>query len=482
MSHITSESSCLFIINYFFKKNSVLVFNMDSNDWWLVSLSLSFIILAFQVYGLYYFKSIRHLLIVQKRYPNLVILEAIACIIHCSIMVPLRSYEVMQATNFGFSASGTQSIYTVGLAIPLLTFYFVPNLELSRLWLMSFHLHYLQHSKNEKWQSQIDRNAAINDWYIANKNTFGNPKFVIKRSMIYYIVSTSIISITFVSFPQHHRLFFVTRLINGTLGGIPVFIALYIYWKCPKHIESNDNFLFHYEFKATILIYLMLVVIYVISSLFRFLEPKHMWGISIWLIWLIVVFPSLLSSLWIPKKILSTETWGKQNKFNEMLEIDETKSITQRFQETLLNETNFEPFIHWMYREFSSEVILCFIELVQFKEFLIKRVEETSQEQIECEYSFYENMPKSSIVFNEEKNIEHDEEYKTIAHKLYIKYIQMYSEHEINISSLLRQRYQALEAGNWNVDIREMVNVFDRVIEEMFVFIRESYGRFEAAM
>ena len=328
---------------------------------------------------------------------------------------------------------------------------------------MAFELHYLKSSKNEKWKSQIDHNVANKNWYIMNKNKYGKPKYAITRWMMYWFVSSLIISIFYLAFPKHHSLFIVARSINFTLGSVPLLILIYIYSKCPKHIESNDNFLFHYEFKATISIYLAIGVVYVVISICNLLKLELI-EFSGCFIWFMTVFPSLLSTLWIPKKILSTETWGKQNRYKAMIEIDETKSRTQRFKEILLNEEKFESFIHWMYREFSSEVILCFIEFVQFKHYLSKLIEEESQEQIECTFRFYENIPKSSIIFNEKNkrnrnklgNIEYDDiasetkngsfqikvedrfdaEHKYIAHKLYLKYIQTYAENEINISTV----------------------------------------------
>ena len=84
---------------------------------------------------------------------------------------------------------------------------------------------------------------------------------------------------------------------------------------------------------------------------------------------------------------------------------------------------------------------------------------------------------------SDEANIECQtiEETKIIAHKLYHKYIEIESEFELNISATLRQRYDTLDNDNWNMEIHEMVKVFDDIIDEMFLLMLQSHFRFEAS-
>ena len=156
--------------------------------------------------------------------------------------------------------------------------------------------------------------------------------------------------------------------------------------------------------------------------------------------------------------------------------VNHTVSDKKQLQMILSNEPKFELFILWMYREFSHETILSFIELVQYKLFCIEIVKQKHNEQLECQYKFYENMPKSSIVYAMEKA----NKYEFMAQKLYAKYIQEFSEFEVNISGLLRDKYQRLDENNWNLEIKEMVTVFDEVIDEMYYLMIQSFARFKS--
>ena len=45
----------------------------------------------------------------------------------------------------------------------------------------------------------------------------------------------------------------------------------------------------------------------------------------------------------------------------------------------------------------------------------------------------------------------------------------------------MRTQYLRMDENNWEMDLKQMVNVFDPVIQEMFGFLRASYIRFECA-
>ena len=200
--------------------------------------------------------------------------------------------------------------------------------------------------------------------------------------------------------------------------------------------------------------------------------------------------PSLLSTLIMPRKILKTEAWGKHRVNSESVvgnTNDVQISVTDKLRSTLSDEQKFEQFVQWMYGEFSSETILAFIELVQFKEFMMNEIK---NEGVECKWRFYENIPKSSIISSlKTKEIaqtgvenQRDNEYRKIAHRLYAKYIKIGTELEVNISALLRDKYEDLDDNNWQIEINELHNTFDEVIEEMFMLMLQSFVRFESSL
>eukprot|EP01084_Bolivina_argentea_P137312 241823_1 len=124
---------------------------------WIVIVAIAYILAFIQIYGCYHFKSIQSLLIIQKRYPQLVLIESYVVIVYLTISVPFWTNSNYKATNFGLSPS-QYSIFEVITAHWMVTpvYHFILIIELSRLWLVSYNLHYLHSSKNQQWKSQID--------------------------------------------------------------------------------------------------------------------------------------------------------------------------------------------------------------------------------------------------------------------------------------------------------------------------------------
>merc|ERR1719361_1240756 len=80
-------------------------------------------------------------------------------------------------------------------------------------------------------------------------------------------------------------------------------------------------------------------------------------------------------------------------------------TLTNKLKKTLQDEVEFEAFMDWMYREFSSEVMLSVIELAQFKQYLKEYVQSASNpfdlpaDRVKT-IRFYPSMPQSSIIHN----------------------------------------------------------------------------------
>ena len=155
-----------------------------------------------QIYGLYRFMSIQILLIIKKRYPKLVIAEGICAILVLLLLNPLHANLMANATNFGIHRHIFHYIeIAASIAIPPAA-YLVANLEAMRLWLIYFRLNYLKH--NEKWKSIIDNTHTEKDWFIRKKNTYGNPKYILPRMMIYYLFSVTVATAAWVLFHENN--------------------------------------------------------------------------------------------------------------------------------------------------------------------------------------------------------------------------------------------------------------------------------------
>ena len=226
--------------------------------------------------------------------------------------------------------------------------------------------------------------------------------------------------------------------------------------------------------------------------------------------------PSFLSTLWVPRRVKSMPQWNGGRHLVMRLEMEHSSGDFRRtLRGILIDEQKCEAFIDWMYQEFSSEVILSFLEFVQFRKFVKEAIGDTDGSDISAEpdrYDFmlYDGMPQSTIVYD---SFQFDQvtsptrspsnavdiaympsdtvagtspsedplrRCKRIAHLFFKKYIEYKSEQEINISGRLRYQYFNLEQSRYDgMNLNQFVTLYDEVIAEMMKYQSQSYQRFQ---
>lgn len=181
-----------------------------------------------------------------------------------------------------------------------------------------------------------------------------------------------------------------------------------------------------------------------------------------------------------------------------------TKGVarTTKLMKVLQSEDQFEDFMQWMSREFSSEVLLSVIEFSQFKTYLMQYDKREDDEQILKGIKFYRKMPRSFIVHNgvdsesditaieadgngqetRRGTINEAERIRVIgiAAALYVKYLDRRAELELNVSYSLRCRWEELHFRNYpKEDIGRLIDVVDKVIIENLNYVKQSFIRFD---
>ena len=502
--------------------------------------AISYITGCLQVYGLYLFKRNERLLIIQKRYPQLVMMESVACIIGLFVTSPLDYNTDIHAVTLS-SSEMNQIIRYFGIVILSFTNYFIVIIESLRLWLISYDLHYLSSSKNQQWKSQIDISYADKDWYLRNRGKWGSKQYIGKYAAIYFLVCSTTQAIVHVAIECSNRsIMWVYHCTNSAFSLPALFTVFYVYFKTPKQLQ--DEFLFQYEFKRTMIIWATGFVFYAVSF---WMEHIGYLRLSLTLTSLVTICslysPALLSTVWIPSKIRSMNAWNGKHKMMRLKQSKTTKkqrgkqpvNYLKKLRQTLNDEAKFQTFIDWMHREFSSEVILSFVEFIQFKQWLKEEIRKpggmaVSRSADKFDYKFYHKMPRSSIVYDEldekmeitpspkatspkatkegvdapvvsetaslskqrdvyvmnvvleiSEDIDTLSRAKRIAHLLFKKYIKDRAEYEINISGVQRDRYTQLNRSKYaGLDLLQFVGLFDELIGEMLMYINHSFFRF----
>ena len=486
---------------------------------------MSVVIYIILMIGNLQFKEIMPLIIVKKRYPRIVLLESMLSIIVMFFYIPLYAAVIFQLQIL--------SKYQKYITFAAFSFYPICHgiilCEVCRLWLICYDLNYSYSSKNSVWKSQINQKFDSKNWWLKNRNSFGNYEYITKRGFIYAMCT----GVTSMILYQMYGLQQWNHIIDLSLYTIPLIFLLYAYYaKCPK--ITKDNFFFQLEFKSSICIYLTTLVIYILAAITFIFDPFIAKTIILIDAVFAFSFVSILSTLWIPRKILSKIEWldelhnGPYHKNDAKHNANNIGNRTNNLLNIFSDNQGLELFALHLNHEFSLECLLAFIEMMQFKQYFNeiyfkKRRDYVKLEGHRIRFAFTETSLKSAIVYetcrfsipqhddstpntdgtmekntNNHKNMEKKsnknrvtkgglviKKFKLIAYLLYKKYIREYSELEINLSSMYRLEYNTLmsDKKEWidSVELspKDLLVLFDDVCLEMFKLMDHSFGRFK---
>ena len=188
----------------------------------------------------------------------------------------------------------------------------------------------------------------------------------------------------------------------------------------------------------------------------------------------------------------SSREIGKLAHINTLREMDEAgqqaKNASLRMKDILNTERSFDLFMQHCGMEHCHECVLSLIEIIQYKQEIYKKISSQGRSDevvTDCQmeddtFTLPIKCPKSDIVFNPKLN------FKGIARALYVKYIKVGSDWEINLSYHTRRRYYGIfdNEEKWNAnedydDIVKLFDVFEKCITEMTSIIRAAFQRFK---
>jgi len=212
------------------------------------------------------------------------------------------------------------------------------------------------------------------------------------------------------------------------------------------------------------------------------------------------------------KKINSDSSINSSNVNYVELKGDESAPITptqrrlgDELTQCLSHEKSFELFMKFLAKEFSIECLLSFVEMVQFKQYMKKRMDSKGnsdddddakddndsnngshkgslRKDSDLEMKFPSSVPLSEIVFNDDGG---NVSVKAKIYKFYLKYIKVNSEFEINILDSTRKRlidtmkdYNVWMNNNYYDEVG-LLHFYDGCIDEMKILLVASFRRFK---
>eukprot|EP01084_Bolivina_argentea_P239149 401956_1 len=432
----------------------------------------------------------------QKRHPTLTIIYAIFTILSVCIERPvyLLRHTIIQ----------NNMLTDIHLIIYHFTIFPLSYLLTLRYWMIYFNVNWIKATIDKKWKIHLNPIQTEENFYLKSKSTWGNLSWSLKRFCLIIILIDiiSLISMLILSTSMY-------TLISLLLNVAPIFIIFYLFFKIRQH---NDDFHILKELKIIIFLVIFSVMRYIVIG---FLP---IFGIDIYFRYL---FLSVFSSIFMPmylyfqtlfivytinhtdnqRDILQLTNHTSRSTSKSSVEMSDSNSPIS-LRDTLKNEDLFESFMQHVTREWSTELLLSFIEITQLQN-VIKQTYFNDDNTIQLQryqIAILENkaIPESYIVHTKsmiellnkceindikEVEVEKDIEFKMKSYILYKKYIDDCSELQINISGKQKNKLQDCMDEidmfiQLNIKKKELFSIYTDVINELAKLLRYSYDRF----
>eukprot|EP01084_Bolivina_argentea_P071727 130331_1 len=474
----------------------------------LVNLACEIILCLLVCYHLVKYFKRKKLILIIRRYPKLVytinILSCLFIIIHRPIFICVR-LSLLSEINPTLHVI----FWRISSIVYVCTGYSAQILLSCRFWLMLNDINYCNSTANKLWKHYIDPNVVECNFWLKNKNRFGSFKYSLSISIccwliisvIYVVTRNATISYSAIDDNYKNKLEIIILFIDVLMWILSSFLPTVMICMVPKIL---DIFYLRYEMKMYVFSVWITTTFMAISLLIA--NNIMLTESSGRIAELIVINAATIASVIVtlsttffvlnkmetPKNAADSENSMKYNHQN-----------IRQLNDALLNHDIFELFMHHLCLEFSMELMLCFIEMLQYK-FLIFttfslnqliRINTTNSIVTDHNDGFFDfttfdftafDVPKSHLVHNRLSDNETDLRiYLNIAHDLYIKYLDENADLCINISGDMRSAYDDMKIKNTFIENNcnsmepiELFEHFDPIIEELYQCLLISFDRF----
>eukprot|EP01083_Nonionella_stella_P025479 70142_1 len=453
-----------------------------------IEFAICIAVLPPMIYSIIRFRQLSYSIMIQKRHPNLLRIEAVLIVLIYAIVFPFMALDWSYLQQF---EGTTQSTFTLinSTIYPPISF---GNLLiiLWRFWHILYDLKYASSQKNSEWKYYLDPNLVENNFWLTKRKTFGSPRYTKTPVIIFYCVNILlIVSVYHATIDTEYT--WIAHCTSLFSHGLVIVGMVIIMTQVPKF---KDDFFIKDELKIIAMSLLInqgfTCIIIVCGALFD-LSLILLCGVFSASI---VIFMSGASSFWwIPRKIRAKE--------NENGEVKRTGFDTKSYglSHVLCNGKTFKMFMQHLCHEVSTESLLCFVEIVQFKHALKERFDIVDSDAIPNEatyadkYQWFGGVCLSAIIrdgFADVSKYEENEvqlalidEAKDVCLRLFRKYVEVAAELTVNISGEDRARLLDLMSDEsvWremNIAPKELYCLYDDVAMSMINLMHGSFMRF----
>ena len=343
-----------------------------------------------------------------------------------------------------------------------------------RMWLLYFDHQYGKSLSTKKWKILLDKNHANTDWYLQNRQKYGNPIWLIKCIAIPVVMIYFTIYLIIYWFVHTRRIVcYITSLIPFTAG----MIYGWIMWR--KFPQFQDVWKVKAELKMTFIVGATFLIIWSITificllflgNSYRYITTEIIFGFCLAMYFMIIY----------PQRTMTKAEEPSELKTSVNVNVSHNKIVY--WSQVVQSKNGYESFANFLESEFSVENILFITEYVQFKQRLMQvegLKEKITTMELTYNVNFAEGVPMSAITKDfDETRIE--ESFYECSSKLYDKYIDStQAMMEVNISSQLRFTLMSLFKNNKEKSIEKILSLMEQAVKQISVLMNDSYSRFQ---
>eukprot|EP01084_Bolivina_argentea_P148438 259505_1 len=434
---------------------------------------------------------------IQKRYPSFVILQTLCLflyVLHSILYKGAFIYNHERKTNFTeMNVSSHQIGNTLKHISEILYIFSSHGMIISfiaRAYIMFFNTKWVIQMQKSKWSVYLNSDLS-SFWFLRHHKHFGSKRYIYLVVLFYYLLVTFTVSILLTL----HFVF--AGFITAALYLFEILSVIVIWIQIPKF---HDVHFIKREMKISFVLCLTALLIYIIWIIIDIVSGGTI-GDQLW--------PFMMSQFLLGTVIGSIAIVINKYVFYVCIHA-ENIPFTQnydhiRITDTLSNKELLPLFFKHLGDEWSVELLLSFVEFLQFKNMLnndARFMSEMISMNPDCdlnELGMYskkimlsDELPLSNIV-HEKHSAETDNLYRylLIAHDLYNKYIVSASEWEINISWECRENIKDFMDSYWNdnndtcnnkYDLYELYSLYHGASLAMYRLMLHSHLRFLRAI
>eukprot|EP01084_Bolivina_argentea_P255766 430321_1 len=349
---------------------------------WTISVAIIWLlILPVSYYWIRKFASYGQNIVMQKRHKTIAILIAIFALISMCIERPLFLLEITIRDDRITWKDIKDTKTDVSTSLIMLHFIhqffnLIINslswLLMLRYWLIHFNVKWIKHTMHSKWIIHLNHDRVNDNWYLKNKNKYGNLSYTLKRLLIFLCLLFTLRILVSIIFQEKGLIFAIFMDVISNI--FPMFAIIILYIKL-LYYKFNDRFYIMKEIKyITLNFFIGLFVFMIASSVSIYLGATAYTRATLVFLSVVIAtaFNIVIQIWWVVHviendKSIELQTNSVRSGSETPSPVNQMDTHYEALNSILSTQQSFDEFVLHLNEEWSIEIILALIEITQMQ-------------------------------------------------------------------------------------------------------------------